>query len=143
MDERKLRAVLLQRPLGGPAAPPFGGLADRPGDGRHQPDQVLLQQVIVGPGLERLDGDLLTDGARHQQKRHPIAPRLQQFQRLQPAERGQRVVGDDDVPPAAAQRGVVRAAGLHALGGDAQTAAPQLARHQHLVIRVVLNQQDA
>jgi hypothetical protein len=66
-----------------------------------------------------------------------------QRQRLQPAEGRDPVVGQDDVPRLAGQRGLHRRAVIYALDDRGVAAAAQVVRDQSGVFLRILDQQDA
>ena len=86
-----------------PLAPDLG-IAQLAVDGRNQPVEIVLDDVIVGAVLHRLDGDLLADRARHENERHFEAAVAHHRQRRRAAEAGHRVIGDHEIPVVLVER---------------------------------------
>lgn len=93
--------------------------------------------------MERLDRDVLADGARDDDERQVVPEAPHDPQGLRCAEGGQRIVGHHDVPRPARERLRQRRGGLDALGRHREAAAVQLAQHELGVGLDVLDQQDA
>ena len=86
--------------------------------GPHQPARVdhPLDQIVLGPDLHRLDGDLLVGhDAEHDHHRHVGGPGVEAAQGLQPHAVGQAQVEEDDVGRAGRHPGDGGGQRLHAL----------------------------
>ncbi|NJR31212.1 hypothetical protein HC762_00175 [bacterium] len=57
-----------QSRLGSPTLRAFGGLPERTPQGRNQTGEPILEHVVRGALLERLDGSLFSDGAGNEMK---------------------------------------------------------------------------
>jgi len=88
----------------GPAADPaLAPLAQRPLDGGGQALHPVLEHIVGGTGLHRLDGEVLADGAGEEDEGGVGQLRVRELQGLEPAEARQLEVGKDEVVPAVPQ----------------------------------------
>jgi hypothetical protein len=96
----------LQRILGLRPCAALGRLAHRPLDGGGQSfDRPVLEDVVGGPGFERLDRPCLAKVAREEDEGHLWPSRARFLQGLQAVIRRKAKVGHDDVEAALVQSG--------------------------------------
>ena len=95
----------------------------------------------MGTGPHRGNRDVLADRARDENERHIDPLALQKFQRVQPAEAGHDVIGDDDIPRHLLQRSVERLRRIHARRQRGVAATPQLAQNQFVIVLRVFDDQ--
>ena len=126
-----------------PALAPSGCLAQLPLHGGNQASRPVFHDVIVGAGLHGRHGLFLADRAGNNEERQVLAARLEQLQRGRPAEVGQLVIGQHNVPPLSVERGAHRLGRLDALPHHVVAAFAQLAHHQPRVVFRVLDDQAA
>ena len=121
IGHRHLEAILKQRPVrqvrqavvvgevadalfGLRALAPHVGIAQFAVDRGDQAAQVVLDDVVVGAVLHRIDGDLFADRARHENERHFEAAIANHRERGGAAEARHRVVGNDEIPVVTVER---------------------------------------
>ena len=110
-------------------------------DGGHEALQAVLEDVVVGAGPHRLDGDGLAHGARDDDEGDVDAEALDERERVERAEPGHRPVADDDVPGRPLERAAHRLAFLHALVLHLAAPAAQLPEDQLGVARGVFDEE--
>ena len=136
-DDR--RPTTVRRLPDPPGRPDRRRRGDRAACGGGQP---VLQHVVGRPVPERLDGQLLAEGAGQEDERHARLPLPRQPQGGRPVERRQQVVGQDHVRPGVDGGGEVGGR-LHPRQLVRQAGLVQRRRRQLRVERAVLQQQDA
>ncbi len=123
--------------------PPQLGVVALTFDRRRQPDQVVLEHVVVGARPHRLDRRVLADGARDDDECAVDAARLDRLQRVGRTEVGHRVIADDRVPLGVGDGGVERRRILHLMRFDPIARALELAHDQQYVVFRVLDEEDS
>ena len=115
IGDRHLEPVLEQRPVrqigqavvvremadalfGFRSLAPHFGVAQLAVDGGNQPVEVVLDDVVVGAVLHRVDGDLFADRAGHENERHFEAAVAHHREGRGAAEARHRVIGDHEIP---------------------------------------------
>ena len=121
----------------------FGGLSNFSLDRRHQARQVVLDQDIVRARLEYLDGGLFAHRPGNDQKGNVWPDLLEDRDRGQRVESGQRVVADDDVPGLLLEGGAKGIRRVHAVGVDRVAAFFQVANDEKNIVLGVLEKQNA
>jgi hypothetical protein len=134
-------------PLGpGPGGAAAGlALLQRRPDRRHQPEVVLggLDDVIVQPGLHRLDRHLLVAGPGEHDDRPVRVRRLDPVQHPEAVAPVELVIGDDEVERARLQRLRELLVVDDMLAVQVGEDAPQLPLHEEAVLGVVVDDQHA
>ena len=136
---RQMREVLFDAP----ALTADVRLAQLAFDGRDQPCQAALHDVVVRAGPHRRDGDVLADGPRNENERQVGVVLAQQGERRRAAETRHRVVRDGDVPRSALQRSDQRIRRVDALADDVVAGARERAHHEGGIVRRIFDDEEA
>jgi hypothetical protein len=134
------RAGVLREQLGVPLGQRFP-LQRRP---HRRPDvrQAILEHKARRAPPQATGGFVFLHGAGEQNQRHVLGHALQQFERLQSAPRGQRVIGDDDAIAFLCQPGGKLLGGLHRVRAGVEARLFQFAQAQFGISGIVLHHQD-
>jgi hypothetical protein len=98
-------------------------------DGRSEPAEAVLEQVIAGAVLHGLDGGVFADGAGDDDEGDVQAALVEQLQGGEGVELGHAVVGEDDVRGRIEPGQKLRARGA-TVAPDRQARPPQLMKHE-------------
>jgi hypothetical protein len=140
--EVETRLTLAQRHLGAVPLVVRTLLGQHAADRDGQAAKAVLHDVVGGAVLHRLDRRFLPERAGDEDERRARRRPPHYGQRLQPVEARQRVVGEDDVVPAAGQRGGEALARVHPLDLRHDPRGGQRLGDQLGVDRAVLEVQD-
>jgi hypothetical protein len=145
LAQDRAQALLALLHLGQRLAPlaPDVGLAQLALHGRHQPGQVVLEDVVVGAGLHRGHRQLLADAPRHDDERQVDAQLLHEVQRGGRPEPRQGEVGDDQVPLLTSHRGSHGRRRLHSLERDVEPGLVQETDNEDRIIIHVFDDEHA
>ena len=116
---------------------------ERPEDRGPQAFEVVLHHVVRGSGLDVFRRGLFVEAARDNHDRGAGRFDEGDAERGGGTERGEGVVGEDDIGCEGAQRLPVRPLGLDAARRGVDSGTPQFLLDQRRVVRYVLNDQDA
>ena len=119
------------------------GLPQLPVDGRDQPLEVALHDVVLRAGLDRRHRRVVADRARDEDERHVGIALAQQFERRGPAEARHRIVGDREIPTLFLEGRHQGGAGLDPFGDDVVAGKRQRAHHERGVVFRVFDEEQA
>jgi hypothetical protein len=117
------------------------GFAQRALDRRYQPRPAVLEHVIDGALLQRLDGALLADGAGDEDERCFGTAQSGDLQSVDTVEARQRVVGQDHVRRERRERFRVLRLGVDAAAVDLESAQPHFTEQHFRVLHAVFDEQ--
>ena len=140
-DETEALLCLLASAVGAPSLRAQSTVAELARDGRNEPREVVLQQVVVRARTHDLDGGVLADRARHHDERQIRRVAPHDLERGRRVEMRHRVVGEDDVP-APREHGLEIRCSLHAFPDDVELRALDLAKHERSVVVRVLDEEE-
>ena len=122
---------------------PHLGIAQLAVDRGNEPVEIVLDDVVVGAVLHRLDRDFFADRAGHENERHFEAAVAHDRERRGSAEAGHRVIGDDEIPVALSSASVSAFGGIDAREIGLVPALPQVLDQERGVVFRVLDQQES
>jgi hypothetical protein len=125
------------------ALPPDRGLAQFPLDGRRQPREVVLHDVVVRARPHRGDGGVFADRAGDKNEGQIRMLFADDRQRLGAAESGHGVIGDYEIPLALVQLAAQRLRVLDSTREDVVAGSVQRTLDQGRIILRVLDLQEA
>ncbi len=108
-------------------------------DGERQARQISLENVVMRARLHRGDGPRFADRSRDENERDVLSAGVEIGERPQPAVRGKRIVGDDDVPFPRRERPPELLLGLDAGARGLEPASSQLVLDERRVVVGVLD----
>jgi len=112
-------------------------------DGRQQPRQAALEDIILSAAAHGLDGDVFSDGAGNEDEGNIEIDVANDFEGGDAAESGHGEIGDHAIPYAFAQRGVQAIGGIDALMGHLIAAVVKSAQQQSAILLGVLDNERA
>jgi hypothetical protein len=118
-----------------------GRLVERAHHGARQAAEAVLQHVIGGAPLQRIDGAVLAERAGDEDERQLCVVLADDFQRLESAETRQREIRQHDVRAESLQCLAQPDLGIHPARVEHGAGAPQRTRHQLGVDLLVFDQQ--
>ncbi len=127
-------------------APPLGahlGLLERAAHRRTEPREIVLEHVVHGALMQRLDGTLLADRAGHEDEGHVGRELARNRQRGESIESRQAQIRQDQMRAEPLERLTHREFALHAADLAADAGARQFAETQLSLGRGILDHQDA
>ena len=135
--ERQAKALQV-----GFAAPALLGFAQLARHGRGKPGEAALHQIVVRAGHHRLDRDILTDRAGHENERDVGVPFLADLERGEAAEARHGKIGQHDLRRELLQSAAQIGLGLNATSGEIELRALQLMQGDLGVLVIVFDQQN-
>ena len=108
----------------------------------NEPAQVVLDDVVIGAVLHRVDGNLLADRARDEDERHLESAIAHHRERGGAAKAGHRVIRDDEIPVLPVECLGERLGGVHACAVRIVPALAQMLDQERCVVFRILDQQE-